>query len=267
MVINLAQITNPSLFIKPSKKLKAYISSITVTGDMPQGICDIVYKNKVQSKMGNPPEVNYLLTEEDRIFIKSLAVESKPDVLTKLPFKEATISSKEKLLSVPDLYWLYEYVKKQNENSDDKVYIHELIEGSDIILPKNKEVPRNQELEKRCQKLKAQQENRNYYQMTKNVDSSKRKLPEDSFGYHVKQMNRHLIAIFQFILSVAAGFAFGFIGVELLIGSLDFGFRLLLGIICALVIALAELYFLAKRLNEDIQMEDIIEQQHKSKVE
>lgn len=68
-------------------------------------------------------------------------------------------------------------------------------------------------------------------------------------------MNRHLIAVFQFILSVLAGFAFGFIGVELIIGNLDFGFRLLLGIICSLIIALAELYFLAKRLNEDLQFE------------
>lgn len=71
----------------------------------------------------------------------------------------------------------------------------------------------------------------------------------------VKQMNKHLIAVFQFILSVLAGFAFGFIGVELIIGNLDFGFRLLMGIICSLVIALAELYFLAKKLNEDLNFE------------
>lgn len=56
----------------------------------------------------------------------------------------------------------------------------------------------------------------------------------------------------QFIFSVAAGFAFGFIGIELLVGNLDFGFRLLLGIICSLVIALAEIYFLAKKLNEEL---------------
>lgn len=73
-------------------------------------------------------------------------------------------------------------------------------------------------------------------------------------------MNKQLIAIAQFVFSVLAGFAFGFIGVELIIGNLDFGFRLLLGIICALVIALAEIYFLAKRLNEEeyiLSMEDL----------
>ena len=67
----------------------------------------------------------------------------------------------------------------------------------------------------------------------------------------VKLINKQLIAVAQFVFSVIAGFAFGFIGVELIIGNLDFGFRLLLGIICALVIALAEIYFLAKKLSED----------------
>lgn len=62
-----------------------------------------------------------------------------------------------------------------------------------------------------------------------------------------------MIAVAQFIFSIAAGFAFGFIGVELMIGGLDFGFRLLLGILCALIIALAEIYFLAKTLNEEYE--------------
>lgn len=73
-------------------------------------------------------------------------------------------------------------------------------------------------------------------------------------SFTVKQINRQLIAVAQFIFSVLAGFAFGFIGIELLIGDLDFGFRLLLGIICSLIIALAEIYFLAKKLNEDLDL-------------
>lgn len=67
----------------------------------------------------------------------------------------------------------------------------------------------------------------------------------------MKQINRQLIAVAQFVFSVISGFVFGFLGIELIIGDLDFGFRLLLGIICALVIALAEIYFLAKKLNEE----------------
>lgn len=60
----------------------------------------------------------------------------------------------------------------------------------------------------------------------------------------------------QFVVSVLAGFLFGFVGIELMIGDLDFGFRLLLGIIFALIIALAELYFLAKKL---VMEEDYME--------
>jgi TMEM199 family protein len=73
----------------------------------------------------------------------------------------------------------------------------------------------------------------------------------------VKQINRHMIAVAQFLFSVAAGFAFGFIGIELIVGNLDFGFRLLLGIMIALIIALAEIYFLAKTLNEEYEVEKI----------
>lgn len=71
----------------------------------------------------------------------------------------------------------------------------------------------------------------------------------------MKQINRQLIAVAQFVFSVISGFFFGFLGIELIIGNLDFGFRLLLGIICALVIALAEIYFLAKKLNEELPVE------------
>lgn len=74
-----------------------------------------------------------------------------------------------------------------------------------------------------------------------------------------------MIAVMQFICSVLAGFAFGFIGIDLMIGGLDFGFRLLLGIICALVVALAEIYFLAKKLNEDIDYEEAHQSWLKSK--
>ncbi|XP_018578864.1 transmembrane protein 199 [Anoplophora glabripennis] len=267
MATNTAQILNPSIFIQPSQKFKNYISNLKVSGDIPHGISNFIFKKKIKAAVENVTDIHYLITEEDRNFIKSINVESKEDIFTKLPLKSSSVSTSDKLLSLFDLHWLYRYIQKENMNKDDKIYLHELIEGSHIILPKNQEIPRNEELEKRCQRLKAQQENKSYHRMTKNVDSTKRKLPEDSFGYHVKQMNRHLVAIFQFIVSVAAGFAFGFIGVELIIGSLDFGFRLLLGIICALTIALAELYFLAKKLNEDIQMEYIIENQFKSKVD
>lgn len=154
-------------------------------------------------------------------------------------------------LKIEDLRWLNKYMKEHRKAATVKVYLHELLDDSDVILPTPRETPRNPELEARVQKLTAQQNAREYQAMTKSIDSVRKFLPEDSIAYQMKQINKQLIAVAQFIFSVIAGFAFGFIGVELIIGGLDFGFRLLLGIICALIIALAEIYFLALKLNEN----------------
>ncbi|KAF7406070.1 hypothetical protein HZH68_005439 [Vespula germanica] len=155
------------------------------------------------------------------------------------------------LLKLSDINWLNNYLQEYRKTTAEKVYLHEILEGVDVILPTPKITPRNPELEARIQKLTAQQNAREYKAMTKSVDSTRKDLPEDTLAYQMKQINKQLIAVAQFIFSVLAGFAFGFVGVELIVGNLDFGFRLLLGIICALVIALAEIYFLAIKLNED----------------
>lgn len=163
-------------------------------------------------------------------------------------------SKKEKItnaiLKIEDLSWLNKHLRKYRKTATKMIYLHELFNDSDVILPIPKESPRNPELEARIQKLKAQQNAREYQTMTKNIDSMRKFLPEDSIAYQMKQINKQLIAVAQFIISVITGFVFGFIGIELMVGNLDFGFRLLLGIICALIIALAEIYFLAVKLSE-----------------
>ncbi|XP_012267632.2 transmembrane protein 199 [Athalia rosae] len=155
------------------------------------------------------------------------------------------------ILKLEDILWLNNYLKEYRKTSEEKVYLHEFLETSKVNLPVPEITPRNPELEARIQKLIMQQNDREYRAMTKSVDAVRKKLPEDTLAYQMKEMNKQLIAIAQFVFSVLAGFVFGFIGVELIIGGLDFGFRLLLGIMCALIIALAEIYFLAKKLNEE----------------
>uniref|UniRef100_A0A182M0Q4 Endoplasmic reticulum-based factor for assembly of V-ATPase n=1 Tax=Anopheles culicifacies TaxID=139723 RepID=A0A182M0Q4_9DIPT len=158
------------------------------------------------------------------------------------------------LLNLSDIKWLYTTLKEMRQTDPTVPYLHTLLKGCQLRLPANPIQERNQELEARCKRLRKEQEDREYYRMTKNVDSIRKHMPEETISYQMKQINRHLIAVAQFLFSVAAGFAFGFIGIELLIGQLDFGFRLLLGIIIALIIALAEIYFLAKKLNEEYDL-------------
>jgi len=148
-------------------------------------------------------------------------------------------------LTVAEVRWV-------KENVELDCPVHEWLRNCDIELPEPPVIPRNPELEARVQRLKLEQQEREYQDMTRNVDASRARVPDESIASQLKQINRQLIAVVQFIVSVGAGFAFGFIGVELMVGDLDFGFRLLLGVMCALIIALAEIYFLAKQLAEDI---------------
>lgn len=66
----------------------------------------------------------------------------------------------------------------------------------------------------------------------------------------MKLINAQLVEVLGFAVSVFAGFAFGFTGINFMIGPLDFGVRALLGVFCALIIAVAELYFLARVLGD-----------------
>lgn len=166
-------------------------------------------------------------------------------------------------ITTADVDWLYAHLqqkRKSNVDGDKTVpYLHVLLEGAFIETPENQVLKRDPILEARCVKLRAQQEARDYRKMTKSVDNVRMRFPEDSISYQLKQMNRQLIAIGQFIISIFAGFLFGFRGVEWLVGNLDFGFRLLLGVMCALVIALAEIYFLAKKLNEELNIPETVQ--------
>lgn len=253
--MNTAPIANPQITILPSEDLIGLIRSLPVEDDddIPIGITAILNSDTSQTKR-KLIEHRLFYDSDDRSFVTTLHL--KKANLVQLPARTKVLQdSTSYILYLEDLYWLHDKLRDRNKQTDNKLYLHDLIKDCVINLPKNVKVPRNQELEKRCQKLKIQQQNKEYNSMTKNVDSVRKKLPEDTIAFQLKQMNRHLIAVFQFIVSILAGFAFGFIGVELIIGNLDFGFRLLLGIVCALVIALAELYFLAKKLNEDLEFE------------
>lgn len=154
-------------------------------------------------------------------------------------------------LCLADIKWLQDHfvISRDSERPNS---FHDLMIGCDVKLPQPKVEPRSPELEARIQRLKAEQATRDYKAMTKNVDTVRVHEPEETIAYQIKQINKQLIAVVQFVFSVLAGFAFGFLGIELIVGNLDFGFRLLLGVMFALIIALAEIYFLAKKLSEDL---------------
>lgn len=76
-------------------------------------------------------------------------------------------------------------VKKLKEDLGDS-FLCDIISVAELQLPENEIVERNPELEARVQRLKAQQEQRVYNSMTKNVDSSRKHIPEETISYQCK---------------------------------------------------------------------------------
>lgn len=66
-------------------------------------------------------------------------------------------------------------------------------------------------------------------------------------------MDRQLIGVLQLLVSIATGFLFGYKGIEWIVGNIETSARILLGVFCAIIIGIAELYFLIKKLSEPEQ--------------
>ncbi|XP_072945640.1 uncharacterized protein [Epargyreus clarus] len=258
--------------LKKQAKVKTNISQVQLTDE------DIENLNKIKEAIGNNIQQKDTKSDDDNSTIKDKDSSSHDDDKVEEHIKDDKSMNKddeseddgnlkedteegEKLyLTTSDIDWLYAHISKRKKQGEENVpFLHELFQGTDIVMPENKIIKRNPVLEARCVKLRAQQEAREYRKMTKGVDNVRMRFPEDSISYQLKQLNRQLIAIAQFILSIFAGFLFGFRGIEWMIGNLDFGVRLLLGVMCALIIALAEIYFLAKKLNEELTMAETVQ--------
>jgi len=155
-----------------------------------------------------------------------------------------------KILSIGEVKDLWKKVQStENHSGGRKVYLHELLCDSEVVIPELEIPKRNPELEKRVAHLRNVVAEKEYQRMTKNVNFTSRFKPEDSIGYQMKQMNSGLIGVIQLVISLAAAFLFGYMGIEVFVGyTFDLAVRLLLGIMCALIVGAAELYFLAINL-------------------
>ncbi|KAL0268856.1 UNVERIFIED_CONTAM: hypothetical protein PYX00_010663 [Menopon gallinae] len=240
MTENITSISDPTVSFKVTEKLVAFYKKhkkemCKFKIPIPKNILEIDSKNEILLKISDIEWLNEFLKHKRKVVLGD--------------FEPLTGKSLDK-----EIYSLLHsenipHVKREQELSE--LYLHELLDTSTFLLPKNEVIPRNPVLEARIERLKKEQEERDYKAMTRNIQSSRVFRKDDTVACELNMMNRHLIAVGQFIVSVGAGFAFGFLGVEYMIGNLDFGFRLLLGIACALTIALAEFYFLAKHLSEE----------------
>ena len=62
----------------------------------------------------------------------------------------------------------------------------------------------------------------------------------------MKELNSYLLLIFQFLFSVVTSFFAGYLAPYFFYGVTDVGKRLLVGIILAFMVAIADLYFIIR---------------------
>lgn len=178
--MSIGRIENPSINVKPSKNLTEFIRALPPhSKPLPLGIQSLQeHRHDVETR--DPTQHKFLLTPDDYKFINNLTNHS--EKILESPCKP-DVEKDVCLLNIEDLHWVHDQVIDHNKHNNNKVYFHELFEESLVVLPKNVEVPRNPTLEKRCEVLKAQQANRHYKSMTKNVDSVRQHHPEDTISY------------------------------------------------------------------------------------
>ncbi|XP_077496841.1 vacuolar ATPase assembly protein VMA12 [Amblyomma americanum] len=127
------------------------------------------------------------------------------------------------------------------------VYLHKLLEGSEVCYPSPVTPPRNPELEARVQKLRAQQQNREYNRMTSDVDVCRSgSTPLSSLGAEVRQVKQQTWALVNLLVTVAGTFAFFYKAVEYSLPAPHVALQVLVGLFASIVVAVAELYFLIK---------------------
>lgn len=131
---------------------------------------------------------------------------------------------------------------------DSTLYLHELLEGSEIYIPEVVKPPRNPELVARLEKIKIHLANEEYKRITRNVtcqDSRHGGILGD-LGKQVRSVKALIITIFNFIVTVAAAFVCTYLGSQYVFTEM--ASRILAALIVASVVGLAELYVMVRAM-------------------
>lgn len=105
------------------------------------------------------------------------------DRLKQLPIKSET---NDVYLCLSDLKWLSNFLSVLRKEQGSELYLNDVLQTCTLQIPQNEVIPRNPELEARCQRLREEQQNLEYRKMTKNVDAALQHYPEDTVAYQSK---------------------------------------------------------------------------------
>ncbi|XP_007530776.1 transmembrane protein 199 isoform X1 [Erinaceus europaeus] len=143
---------------------------------------------------------------------------------------------------------LHQYLRE----SGSALYLHELLQGSEIYLPEVVKPPRNPELVARLEKIKIQLANEEYKRITRNVtcQDSRHGAALSELGKQVRSVKTLVITIFNFIVTVAAAFICTYLGSQYIFTEMPS--RILAALIVASVVGLAELYVMVRVMEGEL---------------
>jgi hypothetical protein len=176
-----------------------------------------------------------------------LATEPPPDMVARAAAGEA-----DAVLGVPELRWVGRHLAASG--------LGEALLTGALQLPALATAQRSDRLERRCVRLRAEQQEREYRRMTDNVRrDGERNKAEEPIKKQLKEVNGFLLLILQFVVSVVCAFLAGYLGPALLYGHQDVAGRLLLGVVAGFAVGCADMYFVIRQLLEEdgIKLRDI----------
>ena len=191
------------------------------------------------------------LVQIERTFAIEQLFES---VLTKINNRNSNLSKRieNALESKDNKYLSASLVFDAYQSSDKEKYFHEIVTGCDLFVPAYIPPERNPELVARIERLKAEQANLEYEEMTRNVNLNRPRHTQTtgSFLPDMKSVQGQIITIANVFLTIGGAFMFGYKSIEYSYEKADFTLQISFGLFCALIVAIADLYFLFKRLNK-----------------
>lgn len=156
----------------------------------------------------------------------------------------AKLNDPDSKLTPSEVKWI-----KENLPQGEKRYLYSALVCSELNLPSPIFPERNPELEKRCQKLRLQQSEREYRNMTRNIRESD--TLEKPLSMQFKELNGVVITLVQLVVSVVASFMFGYLSPYYIYGKSETGPRIIFGTLMAFFVGVADLYFVIRE-NLDI---------------
>ena len=181
---------------------------------------------------------------EHTYFEDEISEESKGDEFRE---KEIKFSS---LKRVFELYKEAEKLDSKYFSQQGKIFIHQLLSGSDVYFTPPKKPERNPELVARLEKIQRKLDNLTYSKMVANL--GEKQVDRGSLAIDMKSLNVQAIHAFNILLSFVCAFAFGFAAGYY--SGLNNALSSIIGVTLCIPVLLADMYFLLKYYDDGARL-------------